>query len=853
METKNQPEKVYFEDLEKGEIFQINFDEIREDNKQYEKKVIHAPDDFTFDQKPLTAILDGFTEGAEKNILSLSKQKIRLYKVTLESIKLLSCSEISSSEIRDALSRNIFERNTLIQEPKIKLLGRIRFISTTAEELLTLKFDIKTGELLEAEISNFESKSSVIFNLCTVPPFKTPKNSIKDSYLEVIIPEKLWFQPLTNVEIVKVRGSHIKRWFNFDSTSKALLSTGKAKFNNKVFNLPQELKSGWIYTHDVYTRTFNFGQKNHNFAVLCVKTPQTLVFKLIDLRKRKVLRSASIDLIDILGEERMKRLWREDVEFIEGLEEDQRGIGEGTKGIELYDFNLVPNTSSALFVIRFRNFEVKARIEDLFDKKTWENAKLTKYRKNGLNNILKRFGKDKILTYYSGPIKSTYVRPLAWLDPISLEEIKLNGFEENEDYSLMNFKETNNKATTEFIQLSETRLLILNDCFIFIYDFEQGEVIAKKLYTFKQVGYSKFINIDDIYIKNTQGCIFILKTRRDEAGSEVVQHLKSIHPNDHLDNIFSRAVNQSYEYSFFKLANGNYLYVGATEIEAFDRINPNKTTEVGISIEIDASTLEVVNFHQGSLREFFDETRFVADNVHLVDKFLLFSTKLIEAQLDIQQEGGVEAEGANRLILIDLDFNILSFCKHSRLSNKWPIKVASSDNKILSIGIENQIYLHKVDLEAQKLVLLKTLTFKSATIINYKSLFYNPSFFVCFISSNNDISETEGQEDPSITLLIFDQDLRLRSSLKIQNFPKFNWTYAVSESQFVYSTRDNDSQGQVIKLVDLNQRSVGIAGFIRGVSSTPNYLVDDFGGSGPGSRNLLLELTGEAISKIYFD
>ena len=94
MEVKDSKETQI--DIKKlpGEPVEIDLGQVEEVEGEFHTEYINAPEDCSFDFQACNAVVEGFTEGALKNIITLSKKKIRLYKVTEESIKLLSCSDL---------------------------------------------------------------------------------------------------------------------------------------------------------------------------------------------------------------------------------------------------------------------------------------------------------------------------------------------------------------------------------------------------------------------------------------------------------------------------------------------------------------------------------------------------------------------------------------------------------------------------------------------------------------------------------------------------------------------------------------------------------------------------------------
>ena len=96
---ERKPQELEFNIYElEGEPVRLNLGEKQEVEGEFEKQIIHAPDDFSFDEQTVKVVLDGFTQGALKNILTISREKIRLYKVTKDSIEIVSCSKQSTAQ-----------------------------------------------------------------------------------------------------------------------------------------------------------------------------------------------------------------------------------------------------------------------------------------------------------------------------------------------------------------------------------------------------------------------------------------------------------------------------------------------------------------------------------------------------------------------------------------------------------------------------------------------------------------------------------------------------------------------------------------------------------------------------------
>ena len=61
-----------------GRVFNLNLDGTEEREGEFEKVVINEPEDLSFSKSTGRVIFEGFTEGAIKNLLTLTKKRIRL-------------------------------------------------------------------------------------------------------------------------------------------------------------------------------------------------------------------------------------------------------------------------------------------------------------------------------------------------------------------------------------------------------------------------------------------------------------------------------------------------------------------------------------------------------------------------------------------------------------------------------------------------------------------------------------------------------------------------------------------------------------------------------------------------------
>ena len=150
MEEINQKDReINIKELE-GEPADLNLAEVQEVEGQFEKRVIHAPDEYSLDISTVQAILEGFTEGALQNIIALSADKIRLYKVTLESIDLLSCSDIPAQYSKSFISGGRMRKG-------LGCSVQVFNCSANFDKSFILKFDFDSGALLACKELSFKN------------------------------------------------------------------------------------------------------------------------------------------------------------------------------------------------------------------------------------------------------------------------------------------------------------------------------------------------------------------------------------------------------------------------------------------------------------------------------------------------------------------------------------------------------------------------------------------------------------------------------------------------------------------------------------------------------------------------
>ena len=163
------------------------------------------------------------------------------------------------------------------------------------------------------------------------------------------------------------------------------------------------------------------------------------------------------------------------------------------------------------------------------------------------------------------------------------------------------------------------------------------------------------------------------------------------------------------------------------------------------------------------------------------------------------------------LTLTNLDFEILHQNEQAKLQ-RWGSPVGMiSKNRIISRGAaKNDIYLHEVDRESEKLILLKKLTLKGGRILDQLAWMVNPYSFCLIVSiQGNQQSAQDGiseLEKESSFVLNFDRDLKLISHLHQRGLEDQTSILSVCKKNVILFS--HYTANPKIYLLDLRSRSV---------------------------------------------
>ena len=829
-EIKPKEKTLNIKDLE-GETLDINLAQIQEIEGEFEKQVIHAPDEYSFDNDLFRAILDGFTEGALKNFITVSKEKTRLYKITQDSIKLLSCFKTPFNTSGRPLASFTAILNTsscsLQIFPSFSEKIPVAQQTQNAKSFL-LKFDFSTGALLKMEDLPLPKNPKI--NSVFKPETLKPNFSKTDSYLIANLnlqkPESL------SIEIGRLREGGYSPWMRPNPAFDKKLSQERARYQLQTLCFGHQLKRNFTYDYPLKRMTaFRYIEEKPDLALIISPGHQQYFFFLIDLRMKKILKSRSINLVDLLGKKGIEDIMTDP---LQGEAAHQyNNIAQWS--VFSPQFAYFPDKKSLFLLARLKKVEITFKITNFFLDDPKKDLKVTKRRKIvESKNILKKYGRDKLLTYYSGEVRSTYLRPLAWLDLETLEETKIAGLEKKGRSHLL-FKVGNFWDGT-YAKLTKNRILVRNQILVFIYDFELDQVIDEQVFCFKTGASSKFTRIDDLFIGNDGEQIHLLRTKKDgESGSEVPFQQKIIHFNDLTPNL--SAYVRSDAFSCFKLTSGNYLYVAEKHLEEKVRARGNNAERLLISVEIDQKTLKVNKFTTSSETELNKLKKYTTvSNFHLCSDLLVFTGEMRESKncLEEQQEEMFINDRARRnvtLILASTDFTILNHCRQAKIDVVKEITQATS-NRIVSLDADMKAFLHEVDAENKRLVFLKSLNLQNAVIFNGYNFLQSKSHFC--LSTHNGV------------FLKFNRDLELVGHLKVRGM-YFGAALFPLKGNRVAFCRNPTPQSRCQYVVDLRTGEVGLAHKYWSIFRTDNYVIESYLGE---ERVACLDMKGEKIVKV---
>ena len=857
-----------------GEPTQLDLDLILQQQQQEdlelgrERQVFNSPEEFSFAGFPFLRVIEGITDGALKNLLNISTSKVRLYEVKEDQINLLSCTEVVSPEVKDALANTSFRlRYTLMADKK----GcKIQIFSGSDARSLILIFKPQTGELLKAEVADYFNKPGI--RCPRYFPLQRPKKTRSDAYLYALVSKGLSTMDKMREsffgEIGKIRKDKFLRWFNLEKMSRKIFTGVKRRFIEQVAQMGQDLRPSLRFRGLFRVNAHAYSPANPNLTLLYSSSSMAFVFFLLDLDRKRILKKRAFNILDIFNEEKIREYLRDE---LQGEEEEEGnhnnpndndadgGIADAQQPGQIQRrFKIhkvaplyVPHLQKLFMLVHIKNIELVLRIDDVFGDISHQNCHISKRElQMGMFNTISSYGEDRLVTYDIRPgVKTFNLRPLAWLDPETLEISKIKGFEENEKHASLNHYQFRVAGTCQ--ELTPRRMLVMSLSSIFIFDLADQKILAEERhmlqYTFGDQQRMK--NFGDVYFFNNEKSVHVMRSRVDESGKVVVERLVSHHLVDYFPDLSHLQRDRSF--NVFRLRNGNYLFLAFYDLamgQAPLGVGIVERIPAAASLEIDAEGLHVVKTRFKDLSEKVDGLLSYSA-VKLISNFFVFAAKLKDEVVGEEREGAAafdqDRQNYSNLVLGTLDFKILDYCRDARLNNgrnSRAIKLVTSD-RVVSVGLQRKVYLHEVDLKELKLNLIKIVEFQNARILNTIPNPHNsPHYYCCVLKS------TENHQNVKVIAML-DQNLERVGHLKYESpepfNASFNSVYALNQTQIAFCIKNVDRKG-VVCLADLQTQNIEFV-----CQSEKPEASFSFGGL--KRRGCVLSLGEEKISKIYLN
>ena len=861
MEVKSgvQVTKIHLEELE-GEAIDIDFQRAREDQEgqllHRETETLHAPDYASFGAFPFIKIVDGFTLGAIKNMINISAEKVRLYEIKDRQINLLSCTDLPSEEIKSTISDSGFRlRFALITH---KQDTKIQIVSGKGGKGFILRFSHQTGQLLSTELVDLREKKDL--HCPRYFDIESPKKSKSDVYLYGLVSERLSFNDRVRHNFVgefgKIRKERFLRWFSLDRMSRRFFNRVKKRFESLKSKLNAEISRSFMWGEDYKLNAHNYGLECASKSLVYSASSTALIFFLLDLDRRKILKFKEINIFDFFEDKRMIDYFSDEFQY------DNEAERQADLNLDLANFQnfqkikiqitstlYLPKLQKFFMIVQIKRIEVIIRLDNVFENPSEKHFHITKRVASlGTQNILMSYGDTKILTYYPGQARSEHLRPLAWLDPETLKETKIPGLEESDQHSAMNIHQFRVRGTC--LKLNPTSMVILSQSSAFIFDLTKNRVLAEQLHTFRQkLNRSALINIRNLYVFNHHKHFHILKTRVSEDGKEVLDRRVAYYLVDFFPDF--KYTQRYCSFNFFELESGDYLFLGAYKIDLDGYGERLAQSRLGlVSLKIGSGNIEVLEKRFRDMGEWVEGTITLSD-VRIVSNMFVFGAKIRnEVLASAAKQRGLNGEPLSRngvrdgdrdanLVLSTLEFEILDFCEKAKLSDNRAVKMAYND-KIVSQGSLGQIYLHQVDCKKMRLRLLRVVEIEGAHFMDTTpNLRMSPSYLCCLFRPKN-VRNTQR------VILVFDKDLNKRAHLKYRTAEYFKTIYWLTETRIVFCYESENHRRGLVYLADLR------TGDVEFVCESTNMVVN-FTFSGNQNRACVLDLGEEKMTKIFLD
>ena len=762
MEAKNEQElfeeeSINLEELSLGgEVLNIQLDYMTPG--QFEKTLVEAPEGITLQKDRYLKVIEGFTPGAVKNIITIARHKIRVYAVTGTKIEFTSSSGLHK-EASELIFEESFKSGSVIAFRK--KATTIQLLSGSDFRSLALKLHPETAVVVDCRVSilseieqKFQQKSST-----AALPF--PKNSKKEFYIGKLLSSGAFYQIIGSQKA--------RKWVDFTDFLQNKIKRESFRYVlQRSDRLPRNLWPNFPASGDLRWQNDIFKSKSQGESLICSRNRTVLHLALINFKRRKVLFSRSINLLDVLSNSAVESLLRMRIEGQDQQEElggGQNPWGFNTMLFELKKLFFQPKSDSLVVDIRVENKETILNLEKIFwSRDLIGNSKAVSFinKDSDVSLIGPGFSEDSILSFKpKGTEDPSHQRSLVWLGSGDLKQKAVKGFE---DDAILNQIYRRCYEEISYLPLLDGKMLVLNSFSAMIYDYDKGEIAGYLDHTFdfdSKIGAKR---VEDLVVFGTlKSHVHLLKIENLGERSIRASKARTIFFDEVL-NFSGESPKENQEFPlWFKLENGNYLMVSKAVVPANEEGlgEENGAGTEQVTIEVKGDTLEILKVERKNNTGKID-TRFAGSSVHLVSGFLVFAGR--DPHSELPDTNGSEM---TCLTLASLGFEILDQSREAPLSRNNSIRMITC-NKIISTGLNCSVNLHEVDAKNKKLVLLKKLKLvNSSQIDSFVSFQANPYLFSCLVKTqlskeSRELSQLR-QNKEAYLLLNFDSDLKLVS------------------------------------------------------------------------------------------
>ena len=343
----------------KGKPLKIEYKKIELQEGSFQKSIIKCPQGVSFSSHNHIGVVEGFTEGAVKNLITITKQKIRLYRVGLDSINFLSCSDLPEGDFSQLNKHmNISNGCTFFSEPSTQT---VRILPRKAIKSFALQFDYKTGILLRAGWFYYHFGEQVKI------PWKSfirrHKNSNMISYHQGT-KDRLEDYPGADIYIL-TRGAFKRRGIPMQWSRERKIKEER-KFNSLLKDLDDDSRRnfgmGWLERLRFSKIDYHFDWCENEELALIVKISEGIILvEVYCFERRMKKKTITLSIFDIYSIEGVQDLLTKETQ--------DRNEGDGEHQEEIFEKNqflgcfFLPKRGCLFIRVRLNGINLRLRLD----------------------------------------------------------------------------------------------------------------------------------------------------------------------------------------------------------------------------------------------------------------------------------------------------------------------------------------------------------------------------------------------------------------------------------------------------------------------------------------------------------